>query len=64
MVLRRPFKTEQPEWDRHRGVTLSDDEAAPAPAPAPAPAALINATASGRLAAVKARLETESSATR
>jgi len=57
MVLRKPFKTEAPDWDQHRGVTLADDDT---PA-APAPVSQINAaTATGRLRAIKARIETES----
>ena len=60
MVLRKPFKTEAPDWDQHRGVTLADDDT---PA-APHPVSQINAaTATGRLASIRARLELEASAT-
>jgi len=54
---RRPFKIE-PDYDRHkRAVTLRDDDIEAVPVPSPA--SLINADASGRLAAVRARLEAE-----
>ena len=56
---RMPFKFGEPDWDQHRRVTLRDDETEATPNPA---AAINPDTASGRLAAVKLRLEAESTA--